>query len=88
MELINNKILLSDLAAELGVTNSAILQHLHNPKTGLGEGAEKFGHKITGGWLLPIGSVLQYLSWAKTKGRKVSQEKLFELEDKLCQVKR
>lgn len=85
MQLINGKILLSDLADELEVTHSALLQHLRNT-SGLGEGAEKFGGKATNTYLLPVGSVINFLNWAKTKSRKMSKSKIAELEQQLNTV--
>lgn len=86
MELINGKILLSELADELEVTHSALLQHVQNPKTGLGVGAVKFGGKATNTWLLPIDSVVDFLNWAKTKSRKMNKAKLAELEQQLSNL--
>lgn len=83
MRILDNKyIILSELAEELEVTNSALLQHLRN-NSGLGEGAEKFGNRTTGSYLIPVSSVLNFLNWAKSKARKMSKEKLDELEGKL-----
>lgn len=82
MRLIDNKILLTDLAEELGVSNSALLQHLKN-SSGLGVGAEKFGKARTSLYLLPIGSVLNYLNWMKSKAKHVKMEIILKVEEKI-----
>lgn len=73
MELINRKLKLTDLAHSLRITPSAVRQHLIN-KSPLGEGAEKFGDRQTGDFLLSIDSVLLFLDWIRVKGRKVKLE--------------
>lgn len=75
---------LSDLAHELKVTPSAIRQHLSN-KSGLGQGAEKFGARQTGDYLLNIQSVLNFLNFLKLKGRKVKMEDILRVEEGLKQ---
>jgi hypothetical protein len=73
METINGKIKLTDLAHWLKITPSAVRQHLTN-KSPLGAGAEKFGERQTGDYLLSIDSVLAFLDWITAKGRKVKIE--------------
>lgn len=87
MELINDKILLSELAEELEVSHSALLQQLKpDHPSRLGIGATKFANKATNSWLLPIGSVLNYLNWAKTRARKIDKGKIAELEHTLSNL--
>jgi len=76
----DGKIRLTELASELGVTSSALRQHLKN-KSPLGEGATKFGNRQTGDYLLSIGSVLDFIGWARGKGRKLKVETLDRVEE-------
>lgn len=71
MQLLNGKIRLNDLANSLGITSSAVRQHLTN-KSPLGKGAQKLDDRLTSDYLLSIDSVLQFLDWLVAKGRKVS----------------
>jgi hypothetical protein len=77
-----DKVRLTDLAKELKVTSSAIRQHLHN-KSGLGESAEKWGNHRTDDYLLPIDSVLNFLTWLKMKAKKVKMEDILRVEQEL-----
>lgn len=86
MQLIDGKVPLTDLARELEVTNVALLQHLKN-QSGLGVGAVKLGGKATGPYLLPIDSVLNFLTWAKGKAKQMSMENILSTEEKIWQLK-
>ena len=77
-----DSIRLSDLAIELKITSSAVRQHLLN-KSGLGEGAEKWGNHRTDDYLLPISSVLNFLDWLKVKARKVKMDDIIRVEEQL-----
>lgn len=72
---IDGRVRLSELAQSLGVTNSALLQHLKN-NSGLGDGAVKLGNMQTGDYLLSIDSVLNFILWARRRGRKLDMETL------------
>lgn len=80
MKLINQKIRLTELAEELGVSSSALRQHLTN-KSPLKEGAEKMGEHVTDDFLLTIDSVSNFLNWLKIKGRKVQMETILKVEE-------
>jgi hypothetical protein len=87
MQFINGKILLSELADELGVTHTALLQQLGaDHPGGLGVGAKKFDGTATSNWMLTIDSTINYLNWAKTKSRKIDKGKISELENKLSRL--
>jgi hypothetical protein len=70
MHIMDGKIILSDLAKRLGVTSQSLRNHMKN-ESGLGEGAVKFGDNQTGGILLPIDSVLNYLNWSMSHSKKL-----------------
>ncbi len=86
MKLINNKILLTELAQLLETTPSNLRQHLHN-KSGLGREHEKFGLRSTGDLLLDINSVLAFLDWISTKGRKITQENIHKTREILINAR-
>ncbi len=79
MEIINGKILLSELAKALNVTSSALIQHLKN-NSGLGAGAVKFGGTQTGNYLLSIDSIFQFLNWARSKAKKIDIDTIIKVE--------
>lgn len=85
IELINGKVPLSELARSLGVTSSALRQHLRN-RSPLGENAEKFGHRATGDYILDYDSVWAFLEWISQHGRKIKGEAIERTREELKKI--
>ena len=83
MNLTDGKIKLTELAVEMKVTPQALRNHVKNEKSGLGENTIKLNGKLTGEFLLPIDSVLKFINWLKSNGRRVNFKTLETLEKEI-----
>jgi len=78
MKIIDGHIRLTELAKRLGVTPQSLRNHLKN-NSGLGENAVKFGDTLTADYWLPLDSVVNFLNWAISHGKKMKDEMLYEV---------
>jgi hypothetical protein len=87
MELTDGRIKLTSLAAEFGVTPQALRNHLKN-SSGLGVNAIKLNGKLTGEYLLSIDSVLNFIHWSYSNGRKLNLGLLERVEKEIKWLKK
>jgi transcriptional antiterminator len=83
MDLIDGKIKLTELAARFNVTPQALRNHIKNKNTSLGTDAVKLNDKQTGDFLLSIDSVLKFITWLKSNGRRVNYGTLEKIEKEI-----
>lgn len=83
MDLVDGKIKLTELAVKFNVTPQALRNHVKNDYTSLGVGAIKLNGKQTGEFLLSIDSVLKFIQWLKSNGRRVNFGVLEKVEKEI-----